>query len=81
MISEQLTGFFRSAGLASGVRLGIQKLGRLDEELDSPAVEAKLVELTEELRDPLGDGASLDWPFRDNKDNMDELSVHNKVNS
>jgi len=31
-------------GLASGVRLGIQKLGRAEEELDSPAEVSELVE-------------------------------------
>lgn len=34
-------------GLASGVRLGIQKLGRAEEELDSPAEVSELEELVE----------------------------------
>lgn len=45
-------------GLASGVRLGIQKLGRAEEELDSPAEVSELEELTEPFWLP----SSLDLP-------------------
>lgn len=44
-------------GFASGVRLGIQKLGR-DEDEDSVEVEAELDE-ARELMEPFGDGDSL----------------------
>lgn len=55
--NDCLTGFFSSVGLASGVRLGIQKLGRLEEEVDSVDNEAVLDELRE-LTEPLGDDAA-----------------------
>lgn len=46
-------------GLASGVRLGIQKLGRLEEEVDSVDTEAELDEVRELTEPPGDDAASL----------------------